>query len=74
MPQSRARMSGGKRAIVRPIILRVVGNEQDRDMTAPLLQQTLPADNSTGVSVTANLSLVFNEAVKANSGFIRIYT
>jgi methionine-rich copper-binding protein CopC/Ca2+-binding RTX toxin-like protein len=43
-------------------------------MTAPLLQQTLPADNSTGVSVTANLALVFNEAVKANSGIIRIYT
>ena len=42
-------------------------------MTAPLLQQTLPADNSTGVSVSANLGLGFNQAIKAGSGYIRIY-
>jgi Ca2+-binding RTX toxin-like protein/methionine-rich copper-binding protein CopC len=42
-------------------------------MAAPLLIQTLPADNATGVSVTSNLGLGFDQAVKAGSGFIRIY-
>ncbi len=42
-------------------------------MPAPLLQQTLPADNATGVAVTANFGLAFDQAVKAGSGFIRIY-
>ena len=42
-------------------------------MAVPVLLQTQPADNSTGIAVTANLGLNFNEAVKAGSGFIRIY-
>ena len=42
-------------------------------MTAPLLQQSSPLDNATGVAVTANLVLVFNEAVRAGSGYLRIY-
>src|SRR5262245_46598559 len=42
-------------------------------MTAPLLQQATPSDDATGVATTANLRLAFNQAVKAGSGFIRIY-
>ena len=43
------------------------------DTTAPTLQRTLPADNATGVSVTGNLGLVFNEAVRPGPGLIKIY-
>ena len=43
------------------------------DTTAPLLQRALPADDTTGVSVTANLGLEFNEAMKVGSGLIKIY-
>ena len=44
-------------------------------MSAPLLQQTLPADNLSGVSVTASLFLTFNQIVTlGTSGTIRIYT
>src|SRR5688572_4889950 len=42
-------------------------------MTAPLLLQSSPLDNATGVLVTANLLLGFNEAVRAGSGYLRIY-
>jgi len=42
-------------------------------MTAPLLQQSTPLDDATGVATTANLRLIFNQAVKVGSGFIRIY-
>ena len=43
-------------------------------MSAPLLQQTSPADNLSNVAVTANLVLTFNQIVKlGTSGSIRIY-
>ena len=43
-------------------------------MSAPLLQQTSPADNLSNVAVTANLVLTFNQIVKlGTSGTIRIY-
>ncbi len=38
------------------------------DTTAPTLSSVNPADNSTGVSVTTNLVLTFNEAVTRVSG------
>ena len=43
------------------------------DTAAPLLERTLPADNATGISVSANLGLAFSEAVRAGSGLIKIY-
>jgi methionine-rich copper-binding protein CopC len=43
------------------------------DTTAPNLRRTSPSDNATSVSVTSNLTLTFNESVKAGSGFINIY-
>ena len=42
-------------------------------MAAPLLQQSVPSDDTTGVSVTSNIGLGFDQAVKAGSGYIRIY-
>ena len=43
-------------------------------MSAPLLQQTTPSDNASGVAVTANLALYFDEIVQlGTSGTIRIY-
>ena len=42
------------------------------DRSAPQLQQTTPADNSTDVGVDANLILTFNEGVKAGTGNIEI--
>src|SRR6188508_358793 len=48
-------------------------DRQERgDRTAPQLQQTTPADNATGVAVSANLTLTFNEAVKAGAGNFEI--
>jgi Ca2+-binding RTX toxin-like protein len=48
-------------------------DRQERgDRTAPQLQKTSPADDATDVAVSANLTLTFNEAVKAGSGFIQI--
>ena len=38
----------------------------------PALQQTTPADNASDVAVSANLTLTFNEAVKAGLGNIEI--
>jgi hypothetical protein len=53
--------------------MRVRPERGDRgDRNAPQLQPTTPADNATGVAVTANLILTFNEAVKAGSGSIQI--
>ena len=42
------------------------------DTTAPLLTGTTPSDNATGVNVSSNLILTFNEAVKAGVGNIEI--
>jgi methionine-rich copper-binding protein CopC len=42
------------------------------DVTPPLLQSTTPQDNQTGVVVSSNITLVFNEAVKAGTGAIEI--
>jgi Ca2+-binding RTX toxin-like protein/methionine-rich copper-binding protein CopC len=43
-------------------------------MSAPLLQQMSPADDSSGVAATANLVLTFNQIVRlGTSGTIRIY-
>ena len=43
-------------------------------MSAPLLQQTTPADNLSGVAVTANLVLTFDQQIRlGTSGTIRIY-
>lgn len=42
------------------------------DTTAPVLNGTSPADNAANVQVDANLTLTFNEAVKAGSGSIVI--
>jgi Ca2+-binding RTX toxin-like protein len=42
------------------------------DIAAPLLTGTSPADNATNVAPNANLTLTFNEAVKAGSGYIQI--
>jgi Ca2+-binding RTX toxin-like protein/subtilisin-like proprotein convertase family protein len=44
------------------------------DTTAPILVSSTPADNATGVGVGANLSLTFNENIKAGTGNILIYT
>ena len=43
------------------------------DITAPVLQRTSPADDTTGVPITSNLMLGFSEQVKAGSGLIKIY-
>ncbi len=43
-------------------------------MSAPLLQQTSPADNLSNVAVTANLVLTFDQTLRlGTSGTIRIY-
>src|SRR5687767_2292820 len=43
-------------------------------MSAPLLQQTSPADNLSNVAVTANLVLTFDQTPRiGTSGTIRIY-
>jgi hypothetical protein len=43
-------------------------------MSTPVLQQTSPADNLSGVAVTANLVLTFDQIVMlGTSGTIRIY-
>ena len=43
------------------------------DTTAPLLASFSPVDNSTGIAVGTNITISFNEAVKAGSGNILIY-
>jgi len=62
----------GERGAVCPLIRagRICARKQTEPpfMAAPLLQQTLPSDNATGVSVTSNIGLGFNEAVRAGSG------
>jgi len=45
----------------------------DADVAAPLLQSTTPADGAAGIAVGADLSLGFNEPVRAGSGTIDIY-
>ena len=44
------------------------------DTTAPRLSSSSPSDNAPAVAVGANLVLNFNEAVRAGSGTIDIYT
>ena len=43
------------------------------DATAPTLLGLSPADNATGVAANSNLTLTFNEAVRAGSGGITIF-
>ncbi|MBI3675180.1 MAG: Ig-like domain-containing protein [Proteobacteria bacterium] len=43
------------------------------DTTPPTLSGTSPADNAAGVAVGANITMTFNEAVKAGSGVIEIH-
>jgi methionine-rich copper-binding protein CopC len=43
------------------------------DSTAPTLQSTNPADNSTGVAIGANLVLSFSETVEAGNGSINLF-
>ena len=43
------------------------------DVTAPLLQSTTPADNAASVAVAGNLTLTFNETVRAGNGSIFIH-
>lgn len=42
------------------------------DTRAPLVSSYSPADGSTGISVSSNIVLNFNEAIKRGSGLIRI--
>ncbi len=46
--------------------------QNQTDTTAPTLSSALPLDNAASVSVGANLTLIFSEAVKAGSGNIVI--
>lgn len=41
---------------------------QTSDTTAPILSVLSPTDNATGVAVSANLVLTFNEAIEAGTG------
>ena len=50
--------------------MRIRGDRGDR--TAPTLQQTTPTDNATGVAISTNLTLTFNEVVKKGTGTIEI--
>ncbi|TRW98936.1 Ig-like domain-containing protein [Candidatus Methylobacter oryzae] len=43
------------------------------DNISPLLSSLSPADNATGVAVSTNLVLTFNEAIKAGTGNIIIF-
>ncbi|HSH91884.1 MAG TPA: Ig-like domain-containing protein, partial [Ramlibacter sp.] len=43
------------------------------DIAAPLLQSTTPADNASGVEVADNLTLTFDEEVRAGNGSIVIH-
>jgi methionine-rich copper-binding protein CopC len=43
------------------------------DTTAPLLTNRFPADNATGIYIGANITLTFNEAVRAGYGNVTIY-
>jgi methionine-rich copper-binding protein CopC len=43
------------------------------DQTPPLLNTTTPADNASGVSLTANLIMSFNEPISWNTGSITLY-
>ena len=45
----------------------------DADTKSPLLQSTSPADGAGGVTVGADLTLSFNEPVRAGNGTIDIY-
>lgn len=47
--------------------------DETEDKTAPVLTAVSPADNSTGVSITSNIVLNFNEDVRAGTGLIKIY-
>ena len=42
------------------------------DVAAPTLSSSSPADNATGVAVSANIVLNFNENVVADSGNITL--
>ncbi|MBF0372275.1 MAG: Ig-like domain-containing protein [Alphaproteobacteria bacterium] len=44
------------------------------DVDAPRLATTAPADNSSGVPITTNLVVTFNEPVKAGTGNIYLYS
>ncbi len=46
---------------------------QTSDTTAPILSNLSPADNATGVAVSANLVLTFNETIKAGTGNFIIF-
>lgn len=43
------------------------------DSSAPLLASVAPTDNSTGVSITSDIVLTFNEAVQIGEGLIELY-
>jgi serralysin len=45
----------------------------DADITAPLLQSTNPADGAAGIAIGADLTLTFNEPVRAGTGSIDIF-
>ncbi len=45
-----------------------------KDTTAPKVTSFSPADGSTNASLNTNITLTFNESVKAGSGFIEIHS
>ncbi len=53
----------------------VTWNFNTNDITAPVLIASpfVPADNSAGVSVSQNLSIVFNENIQAGTGFVNLF-
>jgi hypothetical protein len=50
----------------------VVAPAAAADSAAPVLDSTSPADGTSGIAVDSNLSVVFNEAVRAGAGDIQI--
>ncbi|MFZ2220821.1 MAG: Ig-like domain-containing protein [Rhodoferax sp.] len=51
----------------------ITATQTSVDTTAPTLVSSSPVDNATSVVTSANLMLIFNEAVQAGSGSIFIY-
>lgn len=51
----------------------IVRNWVAADQTPPTLSSTNPADNATGVSLTANLTATFNENIAFGTGSITLY-
>ncbi len=60
-------LGSGSSAIVDNVRVRTI-----TDQVAPVVAQLTPTDNSTNVSITDNLKIVFNKNIKVRSGFITL--